>query len=156
MNIKLDYETSGVPEREIMKYKEQGTAMAIDFELGKKMLKVVDEKLYAKTGIRSLAYDDPRYIGHYEGNLDKRDLAYHMGTSWAYLMGPYIRAHVLLDEDKSQARELLRPLLETLDQNCINGINEIFDGDTPHTPRGTVNQAWSVGELLVAYEMSRI
>ena len=128
----------------------------ISFELGKKMLKVVDEKLYAKTGIRSLAYDDPRYIGHYEGNLDKRDLAYHMGTSWAYLMGPYIRAHVLLDEDKSQARELLQPLLESLDQNCINGINEIFDGDTPHTPRGTVNQAWSVGELLVAYEMSRI
>ena len=60
------------------------------------------------------------------------------------------------DEDKIQARELLQPLLETLDQNCINGINEIFDGDAPHTPRGTVNQAWSVGELLVAYEMSRI
>ena len=79
-----------------------------------------------------------------------------MGTSWAYLMGPYIRCHVLLDEDKSQARELLQPLLETLDHNCINGINEIFDGDAPHTPRGTVNQAWSVGELLVAYEISRI
>ena len=127
----------------------------LSFDLGKKMLKVVDEKLYAKTGIRSLSYDDPRYIAHYEGNLDKRDLAYHMGTSWAYLMGPYIRCHVLLDEDKSQARALLQPLLETLDHNCINGINEIFDGDAPHTPRGTVNQAWSVGELLVAYEISR-
>ncbi len=120
----------------------------------KSILEVVTKELLTPYGLRTLSPRDPRYIGRHEGEPRKRDGAYHQGTVWPWLIGPYVDAILSINdysqESKERAREILRPLAE-LDVMGINTIPEVFDGDAPHRPGGTISQAWSVAEVLRAW-----
>ncbi|HYM07958.1 MAG TPA: amylo-alpha-1,6-glucosidase [Terriglobales bacterium] len=115
----------------------------------------VREHLLTPYGLRTLAQGDPQYRGRYTGGPVERDGAYHQGTVWPWLMGPFITAYVKVngatEAARKQAREWLRPLQDHLSDAGLGHISEIFDGDTPHRPAGCVAQAWSAGEVLRAY-----
>lgn len=121
-------------------------------ERARLLLKVVERDLLTPVGLRSLSPADPAYCGRYEGDGARRDSAYHQGTVWPWLLGPYIsgyvRAYGRSKAALSQAREWLSGFAAHLDDAGIGHISEIFDGDPPHTPRGCIAQAWSVGEVL--------
>jgi len=104
--------------------------------------------LLTSHGLRSLAPSDPQYIGHYGGTLRERDAAYHQGTVWGWLMGPFVSAHLRVYGNADQARGFLEPLLHHISDHGVGSISEIFDGDPPFTPRGCFAQAWSVAEVL--------
>ena len=119
----------------------------------RRIVDVVEERLWTPLGLRSLAPGEPGYVPHYEGSVWQRDSAYHQGTVWPWLIGPFVEAWVRVRgstaKAKRQARErFLAPLLQHLDEAGIGHISEIADGDAPHTPRGCPFQAWSVGEVL--------
>jgi predicted glycogen debranching enzyme len=105
-------------------------------------------RLLTSHGLRTLSADDPHYLGHYGGNQKQRDAAYHQGTVWSWLMGPFVAAHGRVYADADLARSYLRPLLQQLAGHGVGSISEIFDGDPPFTPRGCPAQAWGVAELL--------
>jgi predicted glycogen debranching enzyme len=110
------------------------------------------QELLTPMGIRSLAATDTRYRGVYAGDQWQRDGAYHQGTVWAWLMGPFISAYIKTHgagrRQLNQARLLLAPLFDHLEQAGLGHISEIFSGDSPHLPAGCPAQAWSVAELL--------
>ncbi len=103
-------------------------------------------------GLRSLSPDDAAYIGHYGGDRYKRDGAYHQGTVWGWLIGPFVSAHLRVYNDPEQALTYIRPLLQHLAGHGLGSVSEIFDGDPPFTPRGCIAQAWSVAELLRVWQ----
>jgi predicted glycogen debranching enzyme len=107
-------------------------------------------ELLTPLGLRSLAPSDPRYVGHYGGDPASRDAAYHQGTVWPWLIGPFVTAHLRVYRDRAAARSLLLPLLCHLRDHGLGTICEIADGDPPFTPRGCIAQAWSVAEVLRA------
>jgi len=117
------------------------------------ILNVIERELLTPRGLRTLSPSDPNYIGRYEGGPRSRDGAYHQGTVWPWLMGPYITASVKVLGRKA-GRKLATTWLKNFEQHlqeaCLNQVSEIFDGDAPHAPRGCVAQAWSVAELLRA------
>jgi predicted glycogen debranching enzyme len=113
------------------------------------VLEVVRQRLLTPVGLRSLAPGHPDYKKQYYGDLRARDAAYHQGTVWAWLIGPFIDAWVKVHpEDRAGARRFLQGLVEHLGQACIGSISEVFDAEPPYTPRGCVAQAWSVAEVL--------
>jgi predicted glycogen debranching enzyme len=113
------------------------------------VLEVVREKLLTPVGLRSLSREHPDYKPRYFGDLRARDAAYHQGTVWGWLIGPFIDAHLKVHpEDKGGARHYLDALLPHLDHACVGSISEIFDAEPPYTPRGCIAQAWSVAEAL--------
>ncbi|MEP7128727.1 MAG: amylo-alpha-1,6-glucosidase, partial [Chitinophagales bacterium] len=116
----------------------------------KKILDVVKEKLLTPFGLRSLSVDDVNYKGWYDGDIVQRDGAYHQGTVWSWLIGPYIDAlfNCYGKAAKPEAQQAIQQLLLHLNDAGIGSISEIFDGDAPHKPRGCIAQAWSVAELL--------
>jgi predicted glycogen debranching enzyme len=119
-------------------------------EKAKSVLRVVREKLYTPVGLRSLAPDDPRYIGHYGGDQRSRDGAYHQGTVWSWLLGPYVDA-LRRYGGPSAEREIktvVENFLPHIWEACRGSVSEIFDGDAPHHPRGCIAQAWGVAEWL--------
>jgi predicted glycogen debranching enzyme len=118
----------------------------IDQEHRAQILGVVERELLTPMGLRTLSPTDPRYRGRYTGGILERDGAYHQGTAWPWLLGPYLRA--LGDRDK--ARQLLEPFREHLRTAGLGFVSEVADGDAPHTPGGCIAQAWSVAELLRA------
>lgn len=105
-------------------------------------------RLLTSHGLRSLSPDDPAYVGRYGGNRRQRDAAYHQGTVWAWLIGPFVDAHLRVYGDRQTARSFLQPLLDHLTDHGLGTISEIFDGDPPFTPRGCFAQAWSVAEMM--------
>ncbi|MGD2207390.1 MAG: amylo-alpha-1,6-glucosidase [Anaerolineae bacterium] len=107
--------------------------------------------LLTSHGLRSLAPEHPDYTSHYGGDRRTRDAAYHQGTVWAWLIGPFVLAHLRVYRDAGQARGYLQPLLRHLRSHGLGSISEIFDGDPPFTPRGCFAQAWSVAEVLRAW-----
>jgi predicted glycogen debranching enzyme len=107
-------------------------------------------------GLRSLSPDDAAYIGHYGGDQLARDSAYHQGTVWGWLIGPFVSAHLRVYNNPAQARSYLYPLLHHLADHGIGSISEIFDGDPPFTPRGCIAQAWSVAEVLRAWQETNV
>jgi predicted glycogen debranching enzyme len=107
--------------------------------------------LLTSHGLRSLARSDPAYVGHYGGDQRQRDAAYHQGSVWAWLIGPFVSAHLKVYGDRDLARSFLWPLIQELDAHCAGSISEIFDGDPPFAPRGAIAQAWSVAEVLRAW-----
>ena len=110
---------------------------------------VVRDRLATPVGLRSLAPGHPDYKPKYYGDLRTRDAAYHQGTVWAWLVGPYVDAWLKVHpDDRAAVRQYLERLLQTLDDACIGSISEIFDAEAPYTPRGCVAQAWSVAEAL--------
>ena len=117
------------------------------------VLRVVERELLTPRGLRTLSPADPNYVGRYEGGPATRDGAYHQGTVWPWLMGPYITAYVKTFGREAGSRFVsmrLESFEEHLHEACLGQVSEIFDGDVPHRPRGCVAQAWSVAELLRA------
>ena len=99
-------------------------------------------------GLRSLSPDDEAFIGIYGGDRYKRDGAYHQGTVWGWLIGPFVSAHLRVYNNPEEAHSFIDPLLHHLSDHGVGSISEIFDGDAPFIPRGCTAQAWSVAELL--------
>ena len=113
------------------------------------VLNVVREKLLTPVGLRSLAPDHPDFKPTYHGDLKTRDAAYHQGTVWGWLIGPFIDAWLKVHpEDRAGARQLLEGFLSHMDEACVGSISEVFDAVPPFTARGCVAQAWSVAEVL--------
>jgi glycogen debranching enzyme len=122
------------------------------------VVEVVQNHLLTPYGLRTLSTDSPGYKGVYTGPQRQRDEAYHQGTVWPYLIGPFIEAYLKVNdfspESKIQAAEFIEPLLEHLTEDgCLGSISEIFDGDEPYKPKGCFAQAWSVAELIRAYQL---
>jgi predicted glycogen debranching enzyme len=114
-----------------------------------RVLEVVREKLLTPVGLRSLSPDDPEFKPTYHGDLKTRDAAYHQGTVWAWLIGPFINAWLRVHAgDRAGARKFLEGFVPHLDQACVGSISEVFDAVAPFTPRGCIAQAWSVAEVL--------
>jgi len=112
----------------------------------------VERQLLTPYGLRSLSPAAEAYQGHYAGDQHARDFAYHRGTVWAWLIGPYVDACLRLDPARPERlRPLLDGLIGHLDEACLGTVAEVFDGDAPHTARGCTAQAWSVAELLRAW-----
>jgi predicted glycogen debranching enzyme len=128
------------------------THSMLNQERMQRVVDVVARDLLTPYGLRSLSPGDPRYCGRYSGDLEKRDGAYHQGTIWAWLMGPFITAHVRVHERsaaaRQQARRWLNGMLPHFNQAGLGQISEVFDGYAPHLPGGCVAQAWSVAEFL--------
>jgi predicted glycogen debranching enzyme len=124
-------------------------------ERAKSVVEKVREHLLTPCGLRSLAPSDPQYKGHYTGGPFERDGAYHQGTVWPWLLGPFITAYVKVNggsaSSREQGAELLKPLQNHLSEAGLGHISEIFEGDAPHRPCGCIAQAWSVAEILRAY-----
>lgn len=115
----------------------------------KNVVEVVQERLLTPFGLRTLSQDHPDYKSHYDGDLRARDAAYHQGTVWAWLIGPFIDAWCKTHPDKEgQARKFLAGFEKHFNEAGIGSISEIFDAVAPYTPRGCMAQAWSIAEVL--------
>ena len=112
--------------------------------------------LLTSYGLRSLAPFEPGYIGRYVGSPRDRDAAYHQGTVWGWLLGPFALAHYRVYRDRDAALRFLESLGRQIYSSGLGTLSEIFDGDAPFAPRGCIAQAWTVAELLRAFhEISR-
>jgi glycogen debranching enzyme len=115
----------------------------------------VKQHLLTPVGLRTLAPSDPQYCGHYTGPPRERDQAYHQGTVWPWLLGPFITAYLKVngrtEEARRQAQTWLSRLEFHLAEAGLGHVSEIFDGDAPHRPCGCIAQAWSVAEILRVY-----
>jgi len=124
----------------------------LDVARWKPMLDVVTARLLTPVGLRSLAPDHPDYKSRYDGDLRARDAAYHQGTVWAWLIGPFVDAWLrLYPDDRAGARRFLEGFVPHLGEACFGSISEVLDAVGPFTPRGCVAQAWSVAEVLRAW-----
>jgi len=127
--------------------------MLLDASTALQVVDLVESRLWTPMGPRSLEPGAAGYRGTYAGGVRERDGAYHQGTVWPWLIGPFVEAWVRARGDTAAARieaasRFVMPLLDHLDQAGLGHISEIADGDAPHTPRGCPFQAWSLGELL--------
>jgi predicted glycogen debranching enzyme len=120
----------------------------LDEKHWKAVVKVAEEKLLTPVGLRSLAPGEPNYHAKYFGDLRARDAAYHQGTVWGWLIGPYADARAKAFSDRADPTDLTRGFDAHLNEACVGTISEVFDADSPHTPRACVAQAWSVAEVL--------
>ena len=121
-------------------------------EQQKSVVDLCAQQLLTSHGLRSLAPGDPAYQGHYGGDPRSRDSAYHQGTVWGWLLGPFALAHFRVYNDRAAALRFLEPLGSHISAYGLGTLAEIFDGDTPHSPRGAIAQAWTVAELLRAWQ----
>ena len=120
----------------------------------KSVVEVVTRELLTPYGLRTLSPRDPRYCGRYEGGPRQRDEAYHQGTVWPWLIGPYIDALLSVNENSPESRGKAKEILRSLINNESTGVNtipELFDGDAPHRQGGCISQAWSVAEVMRAW-----
>jgi predicted glycogen debranching enzyme len=122
-------------------------------ERARAVVDVCVRDLLTPVGLRTLAPSDPAYVGHYGGDQTARDGAYHQGTVWPWLLGALVQAHLNVYDDPALARTFIAPLADALDGYGIGTLGEIFDGDAPHAPAGTIAQAWSVAELIAALRL---
>ena len=115
------------------------------------VMRTVRDRLLTPVGLRSLAPGDPDFKPRYFGDLRARDAAYHQGTVWGWLVGPFVDAWLkVYPDDLAGARRALSGFFDHLKDACIGSISEVFDADQPFTPRGCIAQAWSVAEVLRA------
>jgi predicted glycogen debranching enzyme len=137
-------------------------AVSLPFEIlerekQKQVVAVVEKELLTPRGLRSLDTSDPHYIGVYAGDPYDRDSAYHQGTIWPWLMGPYLESYMKVNDYSPAALAYCRTIIEEfrmeLKDRGIGTISEIFDGDEPHLPKGCISQAWSVAEILRILEI---
>jgi predicted glycogen debranching enzyme len=129
----------------------------LDNEKSQKVVEVVNRDLVTPYGLRTLSLGDPKFVGKCMGDSRSRDMAYHNGTIWPWLLGPYVTAYLKVNDYSAKAREqmlenLVLPLFTVgIHQGGLGTINEIYDCDPPNAPRGCISQAWSVAEPLRAY-----
>ena len=121
-------------------------------EQQKAVVDVCARRLLTSHGLRSLAPDEPGYSRHYGGSPRDRDAAYHQGTVWGWLLGPFALAHYRVYQDREAALRFLEPLGHQIYASGLGTLSEIFDGDAPFTPRGCIAQAWTVAEVLRAWK----
>lgn len=118
----------------------------------KQVVQAVQEHLLTPYGLRTLAPSDPNYRGRYTGDQTSRDGAYHQGTVWPWLLGPFLTAYLKVNSHGEAARQQAQAWLEPIQKHLLGPgtgqINEIFEGDPPHRPAGCIAQAWSVAEVL--------
>jgi len=124
----------------------------VDITLQKKIVNSIQKKLLTIFGLRTLTPDHPNYKGSYFGDYNK-DVAYHNGTVWPWLMGPFIKSFVKINNGNKKSREFafnnfLKPMLDVYGEKWDGSIHEIFDGDPVYSPGGCITQAWSVAEIL--------
>jgi predicted glycogen debranching enzyme len=120
-------------------------------EQQKTVVDVCAHRLLTSHGLRSLAQDERGYQGRYAGGPRERDSAYHQGTVWGWLIGPFVLAHWRVYSDRKAVQSFLEPLGMQIFSHGLGTLSEIFDGDAPFTPRGCIAQAWSVAEVLRAW-----
>ncbi|MFA7235354.1 MAG: amylo-alpha-1,6-glucosidase [Phycisphaeraceae bacterium] len=120
----------------------------------KQIMRIVRERLYTPMGIRTLPADDANYHARFTGSMFERDRAYHQGTVWQWLIGPFIegwlRADDFSEKARAESRDMLAPLIAQLDKDSLGQLHEVADADAPHLPSGCPAQAWSVAETLRA------
>jgi predicted glycogen debranching enzyme len=125
----------------------------LDLDTSKSILKIVEQKLLTPFGLRSLSETDKNYIETYGGDQLSRDGAYHQGTVWSWLLGPYITAKIKIEGE--EGRKKIKSFLKAFEGHFldagIGSVSEIFDGSFPYKPNGCIAQAWGVAELLRAY-----
>jgi len=152
-----------VPDRKIRP--NQIFAVSLPFPLlppeqTKAVVRAVEEKLLTRYGLRSLAPEDPEYRNVYSGSPYQRDSAYHQGTVWAWLIGPFVDAYLNVFGESAENCRYLESLFDGLRQHMsqalLGSISEIFDADPPHAPKGCAAQAWSVAEVLRAVQKLRL
>ncbi|HVQ56912.1 MAG TPA: amylo-alpha-1,6-glucosidase, partial [Pyrinomonadaceae bacterium] len=123
----------------------------LETERMKNVVDKVEAELLTPMGLRSLSPHDPAYVPYYRGSPFERDSAYHQGTVWAWLIGPFVDAYrKVYPEREDRIQEFLAPLAGHLNEAGVGQISEIFDAEPPHAPRGCTAQAWSVAEVLRA------
>ncbi|MDR5838962.1 amylo-alpha-1,6-glucosidase [Caballeronia sp. LZ034LL] len=120
----------------------------VDGEVARAVVAQVEAQLLTPLGLRTLAPADPAYRPHYAGGVLDRDGAYHQGTVWPWLLGPFVEAWVRVHGGAGARERFLTPLYAHLDRYGLDHLSEVADGDAPHTPGGTPFQAWSLAELL--------
>jgi predicted glycogen debranching enzyme len=121
-------------------------------DLAARVVETVQRHLLTPFGLRTLSPSDPQYQGRYQGDARSRDSAYHQGTVWPWLMGPFLKAYVEVNghspEAREQARKWLSELSRYLGNEGVGQLPEVFDGDAPHRAGGCIAQAWTVAEML--------
>ena len=122
----------------------------LDADQMKKVLDVADKELVTPRGLRTLSPRDLKYKGTCEGTQEERDSAYHQGTVWPWLVGPFCEGWLRIygKQGVNKVRKLIYGFEEVMNEHGVSTISEIYDGDPPHFPRGAISQAWSVGEVL--------
>lgn len=120
------------------------------------IVKIVRELLLTPAGLRTLEPADPRYRARFDGNMASRDSAYHQGTVWPWLIGPYVNAYLYAfdhsGEAKEHCRSVVNSILNLMNGYCMGSIGEVYDGDSPHTPGGCPAQLWSVAQAILAQQ----
>lgn len=119
------------------------------------VIEACERDLLTWYGLRSLGTREAAYEGVYRGTLVERDEAYHQGTVWGWLLGPFVLAHYRVYADAAASRRMLEPMLSQVYSHAVGTLSEIFDGDPPCRPRGCVAQAWSVAETLRAWHVTQ-
>jgi 4-alpha-glucanotransferase len=127
-------------------------ASPLEPEIQRTVVERCGAALVTSYGLRSLAPGAPGYRGGCSGTVEERDGAYHQGTVWAWLLGPWAVAHYRIYRDAAAAQRFLEPIGDHLRDAGLGQVSEIFDGDPPHTPRGCPAQAWSVATILEAWQ----
>jgi predicted glycogen debranching enzyme len=119
------------------------------------VMRVIEDQLVTPVGLRTLAPSDSRYESQYFGDLRARDAAYHMGTVWPWLLGPFLDAFMkTFPQRRRHARSFLEGVVPTMNDAGLGSMSEIFDASEPYTPRGCISQAWSVAEVLRCWVMT--
>lgn len=118
----------------------------------KAVVEIVAQQLLTSHGLRSLGPFEPGYKGEYGGGVRDRDSAYHQGTVWGWLLGPFALAHYRVYQDAAQAQSFLEPLGRTITSGGLGTLGEVFGGDAPFPPAGCIAQAWTVAEVFRAWE----
>ena len=120
------------------------------------VVKQVEQKLLTDYGLRTLSPDDDSFVKVYGGNQWDRDTAYHQGTVWPFFIAEYLEAYLKVNKYTKKAKKVVLKKLEALEdhfynRDCIHGVSEIFDGESPSDGRGCLNQAWSVAGIIKLY-----
>jgi glycogen debranching enzyme len=115
----------------------------------KPVVQAVRQRLLTPVGLRSLAPEDADFKARYFGDLRTRDAAYHQGTVWGWLLGPFVDAWLKVNpDDDPLAQQVVQDFVSHLNDACLGSVSEVFDAQPPYTARGCIAQAWSVAELL--------
>jgi predicted glycogen debranching enzyme len=122
----------------------------LEKEQMKKVLDIADKELVTIRGLRTLSPGNKHYQGIYRGNQEERDKAYHQGTVWPWLYGPFCEGWLKVygQQGVQKVKKLIYGLEAVMSEHGVSTISEIYDGNPPHSPEGSISQAWSVGEVL--------